>query len=93
MRKFFKPATLAIVLFAAATGAHASMVVDNEAGASVSAETTIGGVIVNNKIIPFDSDDGPNCYTPDPVLPEAGTLSMMAVGLGLIGLRLRRKNT
>lgn len=25
-------------------------------------------------------------------VPEAGTLSLMVVGLGLIGLRLRRKN-
>ena len=92
MRKFFKPATLAMVLLAAATGAHAGMVVDNEADASTSAETLIGGVIVNNTMKPIDSDDGPTCYTPDPVLPEAGTLAMMAVGLGLIGLRLRRKN-
>ncbi len=27
-----------------------------------------------------------------PSVPEASTLSLMAVGLGLIGLRLRRKN-
>ena len=27
-----------------------------------------------------------------PAVPEAGTWAMMAVGLGLVGLRLRRKN-
>lgn len=27
-----------------------------------------------------------------PAVPEAGTLPLMAVGLGLIGLRLRRKS-
>ncbi len=93
MNKFLKPATLAFVLFAAATGAQAhGMHVDNEANASAKNETVIGGVIQHNTIEAIDADDGPNCYTPDPVLPEAGTLSMMAVGLGLIGLRLRRKS-
>lgn len=92
MNKFLKPATLAFVLLVAATGAQASTHVDNEKGAPASDEIVIGGVIKHNSIEAIDSDDGPNCYTPDPVLPETGTLSMMAVGLGLIGLRLRRKS-
>ena len=91
MRKFFKPATLAIVLFAVASAAHASPKVDNESGASDADEMVIGGVIQHNVIEPIDADDGPVCFKPDPVLPENGTLSLMAVGLGLIGLRLRRK--
>ncbi|MHB1677788.1 MAG: PEP-CTERM sorting domain-containing protein [Sulfuriferula sp.] len=41
--------------------------------------------------IDTDCDDG--CVTdPIPAVSEADTLPLMAVGLGLIGLRLRRKN-
>ncbi|BBO99535.1 PEP-CTERM sorting domain-containing protein [Sulfuriferula nivalis] len=43
--------------------------------------------------VEFDGPHGPKfCPPPIPAVPEADTWAMMAVGLGLVGLRLRRKN-
>ena len=66
MDKFIKSASLAMILFAVANAAHASVVIAS------------------------DLDDKVACHVP--AVPEASTLSLMAVGLGLIGLRLRRKS-
>lgn len=37
------------------------------------------------------SDGHPNFHSHVPAVPEADTWAMMALGLGLVGLRLRRK--
>lgn len=38
------------------------------------------------------SNGHPNFHSRVPAVPEADTWAMMAVGLGLVGLRLRRKS-
>ncbi len=94
MRNLLKPATLALVLIAAGSAGVANAAEVHE----MTAEPIVGDVVWNGQTMPLDADDvytnstGMHVYMPDPVLPEADTLSLMAVGLGLIGLRLRRKN-
>ncbi len=94
MRNLLKPATLAFALIAAGSAGVASAAEMHE----MTAEPIVGQVTFNGQATPLDADDvytnanGMHVYMPDPVLPEADTLSLMAVGLGLIGLRLRRKS-
>lgn len=94
MRNLLKPATLALVLIAAGSAGVANATELHE----MTAEPIVGQVTFDGHTMPLDRDDvftnpnGMHIYMPDPVLPEAGTLSLMAVGLGLIGLRLRRKS-
>lgn len=94
MRNLLKPATLALVLIAAGAAGVANATELHE----MTAETNVGEVTFQSQTMPLDGDDvyansnGMHVYMPDPVLPETGTLSLMAVGLGLIGLRLRRKS-
>ena len=94
MRNLLKPATLAFALIAAGSVTAANATEMHE----MTAEPIVGQVIYGGQTMPLDADDvytnstGMHIFMPDPVLPEAGTLSLMAVGLGLIGLRLRRKS-
>ncbi len=39
-----------------------------------------------------NSNGHPNFHSRVPAVPEADTWAMMAIGLGLVGLRLRRKS-
>ncbi len=39
-----------------------------------------------------DTDDHSSWHYSTPAVPEAGTLPLMVIGLGLVRLRLRRKN-
>ncbi|BBO99537.1 PEP-CTERM sorting domain-containing protein [Sulfuriferula nivalis] len=51
------------------------------------------GLAATAHAVDFDDHHGPKfCPPPIPAVPEADTWAMMAVGLGLVGLRLRRKN-
>ena len=79
MHKFVKSAGFAIVLATAGTAvtANAGTVVFTGPLGGTATVTHVTGYTTISRV---------------PAVSEADTLSLMAVGLGLIGLRLRRKN-
>lgn len=58
-------------------------------GHSVDKDLTCN-VSPNNKLL--DNNYSTDCPIPDPTLPELSKLSLIAVGISLVGLRLRRKS-
>ena len=79
MHKFVKSASFAVILIAATAVTTAS------AGTFVVTGPLGGTTTVTH--VPGDTT-----FSHVPAVSEADTLSLMAVGLGLIGLRLRLKN-
>ncbi|MDR3390228.1 MAG: PEP-CTERM sorting domain-containing protein [Sulfuriferula sp.] len=59
----------------------------------VLAAVTTLGFAANANAVPVSIGNGPlGFHHHVPAVPEADTWAMMAVGLGLVGLRLRRKS-
>ena len=79
-----KPTVLTILLLASVGTSQAN------SGHSVDKDLTCNVSPNNNKLL--DGGYNTDCPIPDPTLPELSKLSLIAVGISLIGLRLRRKS-
>ena len=89
MHNRVKPVSLTALVFATVIIASPAFATDKLSGPG---EAVIGGLIINNTLKTKDRDDVPRGYRSDPKLPEVSTLTILAVGMGLVGLRLRRKH-
>lgn len=84
MLKLMIPTALTILLLASASTSQA-----NSAHSGVGKDLTCN-VLPNKKLL--DGDYNTDCPIPDHTLPELSKLSLIAVGISLVGLRLRRKS-